>query len=61
MKEPRCRARRPAPRVPQMTIAFPTKGPLDAKERSEVVALLSRLLLQVATARDESEVDDDPS
>jgi len=44
-----------------MTIAFPTKGPLDAKERSEVVALLSRLLLQVASARDESEVDDDPS
>jgi len=40
---------------------FPTKGPLDPKERSEVVALLSRLLLQVARAHGEMEVSDDAS
>jgi hypothetical protein len=44
-----------------MMIAFPTKGPLDAKERTEVVALLSRLLLQASRSGDEIEVGDDPS
>lgn len=61
MKKQSCRKWRPAPRVPQMSIAFPTKGPLDPKERSEVVALLSRLLLQIAVAHSETEVANDPS
>ena len=42
-----------------MLIAFPTKCDLEQKQRAEVVALLSRLLLQVATADGAREVDDD--
>jgi hypothetical protein len=45
----------------QMKIAFPTKGPLDADERSQIIALLSRLLLQVASAIREGEVPRDAS
>jgi len=52
-RQPRC--------LSQIVIAFPTKGSLDAKERAEIVALLSRLLLQVARSRVEREVADDPS
>ena len=61
MAKPDCRAARSARRVPQLMMPFPTKGPLDPKERSEVVALLSRLLLQVARAHGEMEVSDDAS
>jgi hypothetical protein len=44
----------------QMPIAFPTtKEPLNADERSKIVALLSRLILQVASALKHSEVSDD--
>ncbi len=61
MRKARCREQRSAPRLPQIAIAFQTRGTLDAKDRAQVVALLSRLLLQVAGARNESEVVDDPS
>jgi len=44
-----------------MKIAFPTKGPLDAGERAQIIALLSRLLLQVANAIRESEGRHDAS
>jgi hypothetical protein len=57
-----CQARQPARRVLQMAIAFPTRGPSGgADERSEIVALLSRLLLQVARAQSEREASDDAS
>ncbi len=45
----------------QLGIAFPTKGVLDSKARAEVVALLGRLLLQVARAHSEREGHDDAS
>jgi hypothetical protein len=49
-------------RVYQMPIAFPTmKVPLKASERSKVITLLSRLILQVAIALKDSEVSDDHS
>jgi hypothetical protein len=53
--------RRATPLPSQVGIAFPTKSALDQKQRAEVVALLARLLLQVASAENESEVDDDAS
>lgn len=52
---------RPARRITQMLLTFPTKGSLAQKERLEVVTLLSRLLLQVAGVRKENEVTDEPS
>ena len=58
MKKPSPRPRQRV-RAPQMSLAFPTKGPLDPKERSDILALLSRLLLQVATSQRESEVADE--
>lgn len=45
----------------QMKLAFPTKGQLDAGERSAIIALLSRLLLQVAKANMGNEVRHDAS
>jgi len=51
----------PEPSGTQMSIAFPTKQVLDAKQRAEVVAIVSRLLLQVARAQQRDEVDDDRS
>jgi hypothetical protein len=53
--------RKPARYRFQMKIAFPTKGPLDVDERAQIIALLSRLLLQVANAIRESEGRHDPS
>jgi hypothetical protein len=47
--------------APQLPIVFETLRPLEEKHRAEVVVLLSRLLLQVASADNESEVDDDAS
>jgi hypothetical protein len=44
-----------------MSIAFPTKQVLAAERRAEVVAILSRLLLEVARAQQQNEVDDDRS
>jgi len=44
----------------QVPIAFPSqKTRLDVDERSQVLALLSRLLLQVAAAARDSEVGND--
>lgn len=51
--------RSPSDPAPQLTIAFATQRLLEEKQRTEVVALLSRLLLQVASADIRSEVDDD--
>lgn len=46
----------------QMGIAFPTKQrTLDPKTRTEVVALLGRLLLEAARRGRESEAHDDAS
>ena len=45
--------------APQLTIAFTTQRLLEEKQRAEVVVLLSRLLLQVGSAHNESEVNDD--
>jgi hypothetical protein len=46
----------------QMGIAFPTRGRiLDPKTRSEVLALLGRLLLEAARHGSEAEVRDDAS
>ncbi len=45
----------------QMGLAFPTKCLRDPKARAEVVALLGRLLLQVARTQSEDEVHDDAS
>lgn len=59
MTKPFRQRRQPAQTLPQLLFAFPTKGELDPKQRAEVVALLSRLLLQVARASRESEVADD--
>jgi hypothetical protein len=42
-----------------MSIAFTTRPGLDPEQRASVVALLSRLLLQVASAQLEEEADDD--
>jgi hypothetical protein len=61
MRNRSCQGHQLASRVPQMALAFPTKGLFDADERSEVVALLSRLLLQVARERSEKKVGDDAS
>jgi hypothetical protein len=44
-----------------MGLAFATKVALESRARVEVVALLGRLLLQVARALSESEVHDDAS
>ena len=54
-----CRLRQPTPPAPQMPIIFPTKDALDHQKRADVVALLGRLLLQVARADEGSEVRDD--
>ena len=61
MTQQSCRPRRVVVRTPQIQIAFPTKCILDPKERAEVVALLSRLLLQVASADSDKEAADDAS
>ncbi len=62
MIKPNRRGRMPARGAPQILIAFPSaRGPLDAKNRMEVVALLGRLLLKAARDRLESEVADDAS
>jgi len=54
--------RRPlSPPAPQLTFAFTTQRPLEEEQRAEVLVLLSRLLLQVASADNESEVGDDAS
>ncbi len=45
--------------APQMAIVFAAQRPLEEKQRAEIVVLLSRLLLQVASADSESEVDND--
>ena len=45
----------------QLSIAFTTSHVLDPRQRAEVVALLSRLLLQVATALNDGEVGDEHS
>jgi hypothetical protein len=58
------RARRadpPQDPAAQMSIAFTTRLELDRQQRTEVVGLLSRLLLQVASAQRQDEVDDDHS
>ena len=58
------RARRAAPPqdpAAQMLIAFTTRLVLDREQRADVVGLLSRLLLQVANAQRQDEVDDDHS
>lgn len=57
-------SRRPRPTgrlAPQLAIPFPTKGAPQHDARAEVVVLLSRLLLQVASALAERQVDDEPS
>lgn len=43
----------------QLPMAFTTRLALDPKQRADIVSLLSRLLLQVATTQSEHEVDDD--
>lgn len=58
-EKPRVRGRSTSASL-QMGIAFPTRdGILDPKTRSEVVALLGRLLLEAARHRSEGEVGDD--
>jgi len=59
MRKLSCRAHQPKQTTPQMVIAFQTKGEFEHEERAEVVALLSQLLLQVASANSDREVDDD--
>jgi hypothetical protein len=44
-----------------MSIAFTTRLVLDREQRADVVGLLSRLLLRVAGAQRQDEVDDDRS
>jgi hypothetical protein len=61
MTKPSRRTRPPKRCAPQLPIAFPTKGPLEHNARAEAVALLSRLLLQVANALVEREAPDEPS
>lgn len=48
----------PRPKL-QLPMAFTTRPALDATQRAAVVGLLSRLLLQVAAARSQSEVAND--
>jgi hypothetical protein len=43
----------------QLSLTLTTRRVLDAEQRAAVVALLSRLLLQVASVPREEEVDDD--
>ena len=50
---------RPTPPAPQLSLGFSMKVALDQRQRAEVVALLSRLLLQAARALGEEEVRDD--
>jgi hypothetical protein len=58
-ERPRVRDRSTSPTL-QMGIAFPTREKiLDPKTRTEVVALLGRLLLQAARRGTEGEVRDD--
>ncbi len=45
----------------QLPISFPTKVVLDQTQRADLVALLSRLLLQVAGAQREEEANNDCS
>lgn len=45
----------------QLPMAFPTRRVLDPKRRVDAVALLSKLLLQVAHAEGQREVHDDAS
>lgn len=53
---------RTTPPTLQMGIAFPSRERiLDAKTRSEVIALLGRLLLEAARRGSVSEVHDDAS
>jgi len=47
--------------VSQLPMAFETRQALDPKRRADAVALLSRLLLQVARAEGQREVHDDAS
>ncbi len=61
MKNSSQRRRKQARHRLQMKLAFPTKGPLDAGERLEIIGLLSRLLLRVANANTVSEVRHDAS
>ena len=49
----------PPPPALQLTIAFTTTSFIDQKHRADVVALLSRLLLQATNAQRRDEVDDD--
>ena len=51
----------PQDHAAQMSIAFTTRRVLDREQRADVVRLLSRLLLQVASAQRQNEVDDDHS
>lgn len=55
------RADLPQESAVQMSIAFTTRLVLDRDQRADVVGLLSRLLLQVASASRLDEVDDDQS
>lgn len=58
-ERPRVRDQSTSPTL-QMGIAFPTREKiLDPKTRTEVVALLARLLLQAARRGTEGEVRDD--
>jgi hypothetical protein len=45
----------------QLPMAFTTRQALDPRRRADAVVLLSRLLVQVAGAEREREVDDDAS
>jgi hypothetical protein len=56
------RARPTSRRAPQMTLAFVSEVPLEERVRTEVLVLMSRLLLQAAQARNqEKEGPDDRS
>jgi hypothetical protein len=50
---------RPPRCAPQITLSFIAEMPLEERVRAEALALLSRLLLQVAQARSEAEGADD--
>ena len=43
----------------QLGLAYPTRVAVDPKQKSDVVTLLARLLLQVASADRKVEVSDD--
>jgi hypothetical protein len=43
----------------QLPMVFTPSRLIEQRQRAEVVALLSRLLLQVATAQSDEEVDDE--